>query len=193
MTVESRSVTELLERAGDDSAVAARLLPLVYDELRNLAGGYLDKENAGHTLQPTALVHEAFLRLVGMDQVDWQDRNHFFALGARAMRRILIDHARGRRRAKRGGDGQRVELHSDIWPVPEQGTDILALHEALEQLAQLDERQAKVVELRFFGGLTMDEVATTLNVSKRTAEGDWKTARAWLMVQLKEGLISHGC
>jgi RNA polymerase sigma factor (TIGR02999 family) len=163
-----------------------RLLPLVYDELRAMAGHYLGDERAGHTLQPTALVHEAFLRLQQQSRVSWQGRTHFLALGAQAMRRILIDHARGRGRAKRGG-GRRVPLEGLDPAAPVPASDLLALSEALERLAELDPRQARVVELRCLGGLSMDEVAAALGVSKRTAEGDWKMARAWLRLALREG------
>ncbi len=166
---------------------ADRLLPLVYDELRALAGHYLGGERVGHTLQPTALVHEAFVRLAQQSQVDWQGRTHFLALGAQAMRRVLIDHARGRGRAKRGGVGRRLPLEHLDPELPVPSSDLLALGEALEQLARLDPRQARVVELRCLGGLSMDEVAGELRVSKRTVEGDWKMARAWLRRALREG------
>jgi RNA polymerase sigma factor (TIGR02999 family) len=166
---------------------ADQLLPLVYDELRALAGHYLGGERAGHTLQPTALVHEAFVRLAQQSRVDWQGRSHFLAVGAQAMRRILIDHARGRGCAKRGGEGRRVPLDRLDPAVPVPPSDLLALGEALERLAELDPRQARVVELRCLGGLNMDEVAGELGVSKRTVEGDWKMARAWLRRALREG------
>ena len=166
---------------------ADRLLLLVYDELRALAGHYLGGERAGHTLQPTALVHEAFVRLAQQSRVDWQGRSHFLAVGARAMQRILIDHARQRGRAKRGGQARRVPLDCLDPAVPVPPSGLLALGEALERLSALDPRQARVVELRCLGGLTMDEVARELGVSKRTAEGDWKMARAWLRRALREG------
>jgi RNA polymerase sigma factor (TIGR02999 family) len=166
---------------------ADRLLPLVYEELRALAGHYLGGERAGHTLQPTALVHEAFVRLAQQSRVDWQGRTHFLAVGAQAMRRILIDHARGRGRERRGGAARRVPLDHIDPAVPVPASELLALGEALEQLAALDPRQARVVELHCLGGLTMDEVAGEIGVSKRTVEGDWKMARAWLRRALREG------
>jgi RNA polymerase sigma factor (TIGR02999 family) len=181
-------VTQLLAglRDGDES-VAARLLPLVYDDFRSLALRHLARERAGHTLQPTALVHEAYLKLVDQTRVNWQGRTHFFAVGAQAMRRILVEHARSRRREKRGGDRQRVELEEASALAPERAVDLLDLDEALQRLEALDERQARVVELRFFGGMKMEEVALTLGVSKRTAEGDWRMARAWLHRELAGG------
>jgi RNA polymerase sigma factor (TIGR02999 family) len=167
---------------------AERLLPLVYDELRALAGHYLGGERAGHTLQPTALVHEAFVRLAQQSRVDWQGRTHFLAVGAEAMQRILIDYARGRCRQKRGGAAHRVPLDGLNPAVPVPASDLLALGETLERLAALDPRQARVVELHCLGGLTMDEVAREVGVSKRTVEGDWKMARAWLRRALREEL-----
>jgi RNA polymerase sigma factor (TIGR02999 family) len=162
------------------------LFEAVYDPLRELARRYLRRERPGHTLQPTALVHEAYFKLVDQSRVDWKGRTHFFAVGAKAMRRILIDYARSRKRAKRGGDWLRVTLSGlaappfgDLDP-----TQLLELHSALEKLAQLDERQARVVELRFFAGLRMSEVAKVLGVSKRTADGDWAKARTWLEQEL---------
>ena len=181
-------VTQLLAGLQDgDPSVAARLLPLVYDDFRALALRHLARERAGHTLQPTALVHEAYLKLVDQTRVNWQGRTHFFAVGAQAMRRILVEHARSRRREKRGGDRQRVELDEGAALAPERGVDLLDLDEALKRLEALDERQARVVELRFFGGLNMVEVAQALGVSKRTAEGDWRMARAWLHRELAAG------
>ena len=170
-----------------DRATAEELFPVVYDELRRIAKGYMSRETPGHTLQPTALVHEAYLKLVDQSRVDWRGRTHFFAVGAKVMRRVLIDHARTRKRAKRGGDWLRVTLTGlagsplggDLDP-----TQLLALHSALEKLAQLDERQARVVELRYFAGLKMSEVAEVLGVSKRTADGDWAKARIWLEQEL---------
>ena len=160
--------------------VAKKLMPLVYDELRALAQKYLRSERPEHTLQPTALVHEAFLRLVDQSRVDWKGRTHFYAVGAAAMRRILIDHARGRGRNKRGGDWRRVVLDGVETPPSLKDVDSTALHDALETLAKLDEQQARIVELRFFGGLKVDEVAHFLGVSKRKVEGDWAHAKAWL-------------
>jgi len=164
------------------------LLELVYDPLRELAGRYLRRERLGHTLQPTALVHEAYLKLVDQSRVNWKGRTHFFAVGAKIMRRILIDYARTRKRAKRGGDWLRITLTGLAAP-PIGGeldsAQILALHAALERLAAIDERQARVVELRFFAGLNMAEVAEALGVSKRTVDSDWARARDWLEREFK--------
>ena len=178
-------VTRLLGRlgGGDDRAIYDRLLPLIYDELRGLAGGYLDRERTGHTLQPTALVNEAFIRLAGQREAGWESKGHFMAIAATAMRRILVDHARGRGAGKRAGGWERVSLAQAIVPAAGQAfgrEQLLALQRALEKLAELDPRQAKVVELRFFGGLTVEETARVLGVSRRTAEGDWTHARVWL-------------
>jgi RNA polymerase sigma factor (TIGR02999 family) len=180
------NVTLVLEqmRKGDKGA-ADKLLPLVYDEFRALARHYLAQERANHTLQPTALVHEAYMKLVDQTRVDWQGRSHFFAVAAQAMRRILVDHARSRQRDKRGGGRARVVLDEAVALSPQKDEDVLALDEALERLAALDPRQAKVVELRFFGGLSVEEVAEALKVSKRTVEGDWTFARAWLSRELR--------
>jgi len=172
------------------SATPEQLMPLVYDELRRLARGYLSRERPGHTLQPTALVNEAYIKLVDQTRVDWQGRTHFFAVGARVMRNLLIDHARGRGRAKRGGAWHKVTLAEGLTPFTRRELDVdqlLSLNEALERLAELDERQARIVELRFFGGLTVPEVATVLGVSTRTVEGDWTHARAWLKRELSRG------
>lgn len=182
----SQEATRILtEFAGaDPSVLAGKLLPLVYDELRALAANYLRQERRGHTLDPTALVHEAFMRLVDQSRVDWQGRTHFYAVAAEAMRRILIDYARGRGRAKRGGDWRKVALDQTVAQLAVTDYELSDFRDALERLATLDARQARVVELRLFSGLTMTEVATVLGVSKRTAEGDWTHAKAWLRVQL---------
>jgi RNA polymerase sigma factor (TIGR02999 family) len=182
-------VTQLLEdvRHGDASA-AARLMPLVYADFRALARRYLAQERLGHTLQPTALVHEAFLKFVDQSRVSWHGRTHFFAVGAQAMRRVLVEHARARKRHKRGGgNARRVVLDEGVAVIQDRPSDVLALDEALERLAKLDERQARVVEYRFFGGLEMEEIAEALGVSKRTVEGDWRVARAWLHRELSKG------
>lgn len=171
---------------GDASAVQ-RLLPLVYDELRALAGAFFRHQQPDHTLQPTALVHEAFFRLVDQTSVEWKDRAHFFAVAATAMRQILTDHARRRRAAKRGGHMQRITLDAAITPPTEMQIDLIVLDDALAELAGLDERRHQVVVMRFFGGLTVEEVARVLNVSKTTTEDDWRVARAWLGVRLERG------
>ena len=168
---------------GEDPGAANRLMPLVYDQLRELAQRYLARERADHTLQPTALVHEAYLKLVNQSRVDWNGRTHFFAIGAQMMRRILVDHARTAQRQKRGGGRQRVTLEEGL-VADRQDEDILALNDALERLETLDTRQAKIVELRFFGGLTVAEVARELGLSKRTIENEWTMVRAWLRREL---------
>ena len=175
------SVTHLLQAwAGGDHQARDELLPLVYRELKKRASGYLRRERPDHTLQPTALVHEAFLRLAGQDRVAWQNRAHFYAIAAKVMRRILVDHARQRQASKRPNAGLRVDLGEDI-PDPEPaGYDVLALDQALSDLTRLDERQGRIVELRYFGGLSEQEVADTLSVSRATVTREWKRARAWL-------------
>ncbi len=163
------------------------LLPLVYDELRRAARGYLQRERPGHTLQATALVHEAYLKLVDQTRVSWQGRTHFLAVGASAMRRLLIDHARGHRRTKRGGDVQRVTLNEALTPFARGALDpdqLLALDAAIDKLRGVDERRAHIVELRFFAGLTITEVAAHLGLSKRTVNTEWSRARAWLEQEL---------
>ena len=165
--------------AGDRRALD-QMLPLVYDELHRLASGYLARERPDHTLQPTALVHEAFLRLINQREVDWRNRAQFLGVAAGLMRRILVNHARDRAAEKRGGEWERVSL--SLVEVPSGGPDVdlIALEDALERLATLDERKAKVVELRFFGGLSSEEVAEVLGVSRATVEREWSFARAWL-------------
>lgn len=177
----------LLDLSQGQKKAAEELMPLVYTEFQRLARKQLSGEGEGHTLQPTALVNEVYLKLIQQDRVDWKGKTHFFAIGAQAMRRILIDHARKRNRIKRGGDRARVEFDADLALSPGKDEDLLALEEALEKLEKLDERQARIVELRFFGGLTVAEVAEVLGVSKRTVESDWTMVRAWLRRELVEG------
>jgi RNA polymerase sigma factor (TIGR02999 family) len=179
-------ITQLLVslKNSDRSMVVAKLMPLVYDEFRALAERQLRRERPDHTLQPTALVHEAYLKLIDQTRVDWQGRTHFFAVGAQAIRRILVDHARTHKRQKRGGGAAKVVLDEAVALAPQRQEEILALDEALEKLAKLDPRQAQVVEMRFFGGMSVEDVASSLNVSKRTVEGDWTMARAWLLREL---------
>lgn len=179
-------VTRLLQSIGKgDSGAMERLFPLVYEDLRFLASRYLGRERPGHTLQPTALVHESFFRLVDQSQVPVKNRSHFFALAARAMRRILVDHARGRNAKKRGGGRFRASLDR----LPEQAEErdplLAALDDALKELGGRDERQAQVVELRFFGGFTIAEAADILGLSQATVERDWKVAKAWLARELQ--------
>ena len=184
---EPSEITDLLHHleVGDRSAVD-RLFAAVYQELRNLAGRFFRKEAKGITLQPTALVHEAYLKLVDQSAVDWQGRTHFFAVAAQAMRRILVDHARRRGAAKRGGQKNRLLLEDDLVPALEPDDDVLAVDEALSKLAQVDPRQAQLVELRFFGGLSVAEAAEVLGMSKRSAEREWTMVRAWLRRELSE-------
>ena len=178
------SVTGLLLawRAGDETALA-RLTPLVHQELRRIAGHCMRGERAHHSLQATALVHEAFVRLVATQHVNWHNRAHFLAMAARLMRRILVDIARKRRYQKRGGDALRVPL-DDSLRTSEKGQDLIALDDALHALAKLSERKSRVVELRFFGGLSVAETATVLDISPQTVMRDWKLARAWLRREL---------
>ena len=169
--------------AGREKA-ADHLLPLVYGELRAMAASYLRQERSGHTLQPTALVHEAYLRLVDQTKVEWQSRAHFIAVAAEAIRRVLVDHARKRKAAKRGNDPERLTL-SGVDVLPERAEiDLLALDEALERLATWQDRQAQVVKLRFFGGLSWDDIAYVLGASRSTVTQDWTFAKAWLLSEL---------
>jgi RNA polymerase sigma-70 factor (ECF subfamily) len=177
--------TELLRALdGDNPSAAPRLFALVYDELRALAGNYFQRQRADHTLQPTALVNEAFIKLVDQTRIEWQSRAHFLAVAARAMRQILIDHARGRATAKRGGDLLRVTMDEAATPLTDYDPELLDLDDALKRLAAMDERQSRIVELRFFGGMTVEEVAHVLKVSKATVEADWRMARAWIRREL---------
>jgi RNA polymerase sigma-70 factor, ECF subfamily len=179
-------VTVLLGKltSGNERA-AAKLMPLVYDELRRLAGGYMRRERSDHTLQATALVHEAYLRLVEQRSVNWQGRAHFFGIAAQMMRRILIDHARAHLRDKRGAGEKAVPLDEALIFAPEQSSELVKLDQALERLAKLDPRQSKIVELRFFGGLTVEQTAEVLGISPKTVKRDWSMAKAWLHGDLK--------
>jgi RNA polymerase sigma-70 factor (ECF subfamily) len=180
-------VTELLVEwsRGDEDALR-ELMPLVHAELRRIAAGYLRRERPNHTLEPTALVHEAYLRLVDQRRTSWRNRAHFFAVAAGLMRRILVDHARRRSYLKRGGGARAVTL-PEIAASPNGGPDILALDEALADLEALDGRRRQIVELRFFGGLTQEEIAEALGVSVSTVERQWRLARAWLYRRLRPG------
>ncbi len=183
---QSDKITTILARAraGDRSALE-EVMPIVYDELRAIARRYMRQENQGHTLQPTALVHEAFLKLADQRDAEWRNRAQFLAVAAVAIRRILVDHARTRGRAKRGGGRERVGLEPDVCPARKNEVELLELDEALDRLATLHARQAQIVELRFFGGLSMKEIAELLDVSLRTVEGDWTMAKAWLRRELQ--------
>jgi RNA polymerase sigma factor (TIGR02999 family) len=182
----NRNTQTLSDAARGDRAASAELLAQVYDELRNLAAALLRRERGDHTLQPTALVHEAYLKLIGGASIDWQNQAHFRAVAASAMRQILTDHARRRNSEKRGGGWLRVTLDEPVAPMENREVDMIALDEALSELSRLDERKSRVVELRFFGGLTCAEAAETLAVSPKTAESDWYMARAWLRQRLAE-------
>jgi RNA polymerase sigma factor (TIGR02999 family) len=180
-------VERLLARAaaGDERAMAD-LMPLVYDELRRIAGRYMRRERPGQTIQATALVHEAYLRLLKDRAKDWHTRAHFVGIAANAMRQILVERARARHAAKRGGGGERVTIDEGAVAGPSAPVDVEALDEALERLAALDARQARIVELRFFGGLTVEEAADVVGISPATLKRDWTVARAWLKRELDE-------
>ncbi len=185
MTRSDADLTGLLgeARRGESRAID-RFLPLVYDELHALAAVLMLRERRDHSLQPTALVHEAYLKLIDQSRVDWRDRAHFLSVAAEAIRRILVDHARGKARLKRGGGRQRLTLDDEIVASFDRTVDLLALDEALERLAERNARQAKIVELRFFGGLTIDEVADMLDMGTASVERDWRYARAVLFAEL---------
>jgi len=185
METSSHDVTQLLQAwsVGEPDALA-KLTPLVYQELRSLAQRYMAQERPGQTLQATALVHEAYLRLVGVKKLNWQNRAQFFGVSAQFMRRILVDRARSRRSLKRGGDAQPVSFDEALVLSPEPGQDLVALDDALKTLATMDPRRSRVVELRFFGGLTVEETAEVLHVSPETVMHDWKLAKAWLLREL---------
>lgn len=181
-------ITRLLAAAsaGDERAADA-LLPIVYDELRQRAAALMGRERANHTLQPTALVHEAFLRLVEQERVTWQGRGHFFALASQMMRRVLVDHARARRSQKRGGLCDRVSLADGLGLTVQRAADVLAVDAALTKLAEVDPEQAEIVILRFFGGLSVEEVAAVRKQSKRAVEVEWTMIKAWLRRELADG------
>ena len=183
---KSEEITVLLNRmsAGDENA-PEKLLPLVYQDLRNLARVYLKQERSDHTLQATALVHEAYMRLVDWEKVSWQNRAHFFSVAATVMRKILVDHARRRQAEKRGG-GPKLSLDEAVSFAAEGEVDLIALDDALLNLERIDARQAKVVELRFFGGLTIEETAEALRISPATVKNEWAFAKAWLRVELSK-------
>lgn len=204
METASQSISWLLQRWGQgDRAALDELMPLVYDELRRIAHRYHAQQRAGHTLQTTALLHEAYLRLAGQEEKHWENRAHFFAVAAQAMRHILVDYARARQRDKRGGGAQQLSLDGALDGAldgvldkaltlgAEHERELVALDDALTDLAKLDERQSKVVELRFFGGLTEPEIAEVLQVSQRTVSSDWQFARSWLLRQLDQAGRSH--
>jgi RNA polymerase sigma factor (TIGR02999 family) len=180
-------ITErLIAWGAGDRAALDQLLPVVYQELRRMAGNYLRQENPGHTLQPTALVHEAWLRLIDQARVDWRNRAQFFGVAAQMMRRILVDHAKAKHREKRGGDAVKLSLDDAINLSRERAADLIALDDALDELTRVDERKSRVVELRYFGGFTIEEIAQILEVSPETVMRDWKLAKAWLYQQIRQ-------
>lgn len=186
MIERSDKITQLLIawRNGEAKALDD-LMPLVHRELKRIARNFMRRQHVGHTLQTTALVNEAFVRLVDSDKVNWQDRSHFFAISAQLMRRVLVDAARRKNSAKRGGERVQVTLADDLRSDDTDQVDVVAIDDALKRLAQLNQRQCQIVELRYFGGLTEDEIAETLNISARTVRRDWNLARAWLYRELK--------
>ena len=187
MTLSTPGLTELLDdwRQGDRTAIE-KLTPLIYDELRRIAHRYVQRERNGHTLQTTALVNEAYLHLVGHEKPEWQNRAHFFAVMAQVMRHILIDHARRRHFVKHGGDMLRVPLEEASLMTTQRAAELVALDEALDELAKLDPRKAQVVKLRYFGGLSLEETAEVLEISMMTVRRDWRAAKAWLYRRMKD-------
>ena len=185
----SSAVTDLLRRLsatqGQDEKAWADLLDAIYVELRRIAGSLMAREREGHTLQPTALISEAYLRMVNQEAADYADRSHFVSVAARCMRNVLVDHARAKRAAKRGGDITITGIDLENAGADDRTFETLELNDALEKLARLDERAARVCEMRLFGGMTMPEIAGALNVSPRTVDGDWATARLWLSRELR--------
>jgi RNA polymerase sigma-70 factor (ECF subfamily) len=181
------NLTALLVEWGEgDKAALNRLMPLVYDELRRIAHRYVQREREGHTLQTSALVNEAYLRLAGQQEVDWQGRAHFFGVTAQVMRHILIDHARRRRYAKHGGEVRRIAIEDAAEMSMPRASELIALDEALDELSKLDHRKSRVVELRYFGGLSLEETAEVLKISLMTVRRDWRAAKAWLYRRIKD-------
>jgi len=188
----SSEITQLLHAwQGGDERALQRLTPVVYQELHRMAQHYMARERGDHTLQTTALINEVYLRLVNVKEVQWHDRAHFFAISAQLMRRILTDFARSHGYQKRGGGARHVPLDEACLASPEPGVDLVALEQALTRLGETDDRKSKVVELRFFGGMTVEETAEVLQISAETVMRDWSVARAWLLREL-DGGVSHG-
>jgi RNA polymerase sigma-70 factor (ECF subfamily) len=186
----AHEVTQLLvDWSNGNQAALEKLMPLVYEELHRLAHQYMNRERPGHTLQTSGLVNEAYLRLIDQREVQWQNRAHFFGIAAQLMRRILVDYARSRHYAKRGGDAQQVSFDEAVIVSPERATEVVALDEALNRLAVIDERKSQIVEFRFFGGLSIEETAEVLKVSPGTVMRDWTLARAWL----RKEMIGDNC
>ncbi len=185
MCADKGEVTLLLNamQSGDPTATG-KLLPLVYTELHRLAANYMRRERAGHTLQPTALINETYLRLTG-DTINWQNRAHFMGVAANIMRRVLVDHARAHKAGMRGGNLQRVELEEGLAITKERSSEMLALDDALQELEKVNPRQAKVVEMRYFAGLSVEEVAATLQIGTRSVEREWALARVWLFERIR--------
>jgi RNA polymerase sigma factor (TIGR02999 family) len=175
----------LIDLTNGNRAVVDTLLPLIYNELRSLASNYLRRERSEHTLQPTALVHEAYMRLVDQTQVNWQNRAHFFGVAAQMMRRILVDHARAHQADKRGGEFRKVSLDESLDSVAERSNELIALDDALVELASFDEMKSRIIELRYFGGLTVEETAEALGVTPVTIKRHWRMAKAWLFGKIK--------
>jgi RNA polymerase sigma-70 factor (ECF subfamily) len=194
MTAPSpQNVTQLLKAWGDGEQQALdQLISLVYAELHRLAHRYMRRERSGHTLQPTALVHEVYERLVDLKHVSWQNRAHFFGVSAHLMRRILVDYARSRRYTKREGQWRQVPLNEAVALFPDRQTDIVALDDALRALADIDPRKSRVVEMRFFGGLSIKEVAEVLKISEESVQRDWRLAKVWLLRELSHGTSHEG-
>jgi|SRR5215471_12446522 len=193
MTGTSKDVTQLLEelRGGNEDAVA-KLISLLYGELRRMAAAYLSRERRDHTLQPTAVVHEAYLRLVDQRNVQWQNRKHFFGVAAQVMRRVLVDHARSHQSLKRGGAHGKISLESAMVSATDRGAELIAVDEVLTRLAAFDPQQARIIELRFFGGLTVEETAQVLGISPATVKRDWNVAKAWLTREIGKERGSEG-
>ena len=177
----------LVAHAQGDPRAVAELLPLVYANLRALAANYMRQERSDHTLQPTALVHEAYIKMIEVEKIDWQGKTHFFAIAARQMRRVLVEHARKAKAQKRGARPQRISLDENVAVTEERTVDLLALEEALEKLARRNQRHSEVAELRFLAGMSEKETAFALGVSERTVREDWRVARAWLSRELTSG------
>lgn len=187
MNAPNETTRLLNAAAGHDPDAARRVFALVYDELRGLAGAFFRHQRPDQTLQPTVLVNEAFMKLVNQPNFTWENRAHFLAVAAQAMRQILVDHARHRAAAKRGGGACRVTIDEAVTPVTDRPAELIDLEQALRHLAALDIRQSRIVELRFFGGMTVEEVAHVMGLSKSTVEEDWRMARAWLRRELTDG------
>jgi len=184
--LKTHEITQMLrECSGGKREAMDKLMPLVYDELHRQAARYLRRESQGHTLQTTALIHETYLKLIDQRDVEWQNRAHFFAIAAQAMRRIMVDYARTKRREKRGGGDEKLSLEAAMSvAVEESSVDLIALDEALTRLAEIDSEQARLVELRYFSGLSLEETAEALHISRATAAREWNVARAWLRREL---------